>query len=81
MGASVSPCLASPVFHDLGAVRSKQLVGVCCLGCPVTDRVHVHVQVRESGGSSPGSRGSRLSRRALVGIALRLSTFLSRRHL
>jgi hypothetical protein len=48
------------------------------LGLRVTDRVHVHV--RASGGRSPGSRGSRLTWRALRGISLRFAPFLSGRH-
>jgi hypothetical protein len=42
--------------------------------CPSSRRVHVYVQVRESGGSS---RGSRLSWRAVGGIALRFAPFLA----
>jgi hypothetical protein len=68
----------SLLFHGLGAERSKQRGWMFCLGRPVTDRVHVHV--RASGSGSTGSPGSRLTWRALRGIALCFSALLSGRH-
>ena len=50
------PC---PPFHDLGSERLEQ-GWVCTLRGPIAGRVHV--QIRESGGSSRGSGSSRSSR-------------------
>jgi len=61
-----------PLFHVFGSERSNQHRGVCCLRRPVAERV------RDRGGSS---RGSRLSGRALGGIAVRFARFLATRHL
>ena len=44
-------------------------------------RVHVDIWIRGSGGDSTGTRGCRLTWRALRGNALRFSPLLSRRHL
>jgi len=47
------------------------------LRAPVAEWSHVHVEIRESGGGSTGTTGSRLTWRALGGIALSPATFLS----
>jgi hypothetical protein len=67
--------------RGISAGPCEQSVGVSCLRGPVTERGHVYVH--ESGGSSPsspGSRGSGLTWRALGGIAFSLASFLTRRH-
>jgi hypothetical protein len=75
--------IASLLIHPLGPARLKQHVGVSYLRGPVAG-VDAHVDVYESGGidclRARGSWGSRLTWRALGGIALRFATFLSRRH-
>jgi hypothetical protein len=71
--------------YDVASISTRPHHGVCCLRFPVPKRVHI--QVRESGGSSGGCRGSRAApvapalAGALCGIARRLATFLTRRHL
>jgi hypothetical protein len=75
---SITVARASPLFHNLGSDRMEQHDGVFCLRRPVTDWIHVHVRV--SGGSSTGSFGSRLTCRALGGVALGLTSLLSGMH-
>ena len=53
--------------------------GVFRLSIPVPERVHNHIRVSSS--RSRGSRGFRLNRRALGGIAPGLAPFMTRRHL
>ena len=84
MSCEVSECKplpVTPVSQDLGPKRSEQHRGVGSLRGPIAARVHVHAS--ECGGSSRGScgsRGCRLSRRALGSIALGFAPFWPGRH-
>jgi len=75
--------LASLPLHGPESERFKQHAVVVVLNSPVPE--WIHGQVRESGGStngSPGSRGSRAGRGALRGIAFSFTPLLpGRRHL
>ena len=74
-----SRLLSQTTFCDAAseAISAGPYGGIFRLRPPVPKRADAHVKIRESGGSS---RGSRLARRALGGIALRFASFLSRRH-
>ena len=62
-----------PFVASSKTISAWPYVGAFQLRRPVADRIHVIVR----GGSSPGSLGSRMSRRALGGVALRFPALLT----